>query len=390
MELIVMALILTAVVVGQYIIYDKLGLKKLGYSLTIRRKGGGEVNVGADAADCGIILEVFENEEIEMIEEIDNAKLLPLPWVRTEISCSRWLTFFGSGSAQSKDAEQKGLISGIFTLGGRRKCRRTWRVRCEKRGIADIEDVSLTVCDLFGLVRSARVVKLGKRLRVLPIPADMQAGEMSGDVFIGEIPVRRFVLPDPFMISGAREYTGREPMNRIHWQQSARNGTLMVYNNEFTTERRVLMVLNVQRSYHGQQQRISVPTLEALIKGAAFMLDLCCSTNTVCALAANTPEPLLTEPGEGYAHTMNVLRRLSDITTECGVHIDDFFPELRLADWTDIVFISSFLDERCTELLRALRDLGRSVTILSTDIEETELCEVRHIPRRYYPHESEG
>lgn len=372
MELIAMALILTAVLVGQYFVYKCFGLRDLSYTLTIRRRSDGKS--GSD------IVEAFEGEELEFIEEIDNAKLLPLPWVRSEISCSRWLSFYGD-SAASNDSAQKGLISGIFTLGGRRKCRRTWRVRCEKRGVFSVEDISLTVSDLFGLVRSARVIKLDRRVRVLPVPADVEAGGMSSDVFIGDIPVRRFVLPDPFMISGAREYTGREPMNRIHWAQSARTGSLMVYNNEYTTERRVLILLNVQRSFHGERQEISLPTLEALIKGAAFMLDRCMKTHTQCALAVNSPKPSVTECGEGYAHTIKLLRSLAELETSCGEHIDDFISGVRFEGFTDIVFISSFLDEKCYETLHAVSENGRSVSIFSTDIEQTDLCEVWHIPR---------
>ena len=141
MELAAMALILTAVLVGQYFIYKRFGLKDLSYTLTIRRRSDGK-------SDSGIV-EAFEGEELEFIEEIDNAKPLPLPWVRSEINCSRWLSFYG-GDAASKDGAQKGLISGIFTLRGRQKCRRTWRVRCEKRGMFTVEDISLTVSDLSG------------------------------------------------------------------------------------------------------------------------------------------------------------------------------------------------------------------------------------------------
>lgn len=372
MELIAMALILTAVLVGQYFLYKRLGLKDLSYTLTIRRSSDGK-------SDCGIV-EAFEGEELEFIEEIDNAKLLPLPWVRSEISCSRWLSFYGS-AVTSKDGAQKGLISGIFTLRGRQKCRRTWRVRCEKRGVFTVEDISLTVSDLFGLVRSARVIKLNQQVRVLPIPADIESGGMSSDVFIGDIPVRRFVLPDPFVISGAREYTGREPMNRIHWAQSARTGSLMVYNNEYTTERRVLILLNVQRSFHGERQEIGLPTLEALIKGAAFMLDWCMKTHTQCALTVNSPTPVEPECGEGYGHTIKLLRQLAELETACGAHIDDFIAETRFDGFTDVVFISSFLDEKCYDTLHALSENGRSVSIFSTDIEQTDICNVWHIPR---------
>lgn len=379
MELLVMAAILAAVLIGQYFLYDRRGLKRLNYSITLKRRDCGEIAAGA-----GIMLEAFEGEELELIEEIDNAKLLPLPWVRTEISCSRWLTFHGSRDTNAKDDTQKGLISGIFTLRGRQKCRRTWKIRCEKRGVFSIDDVSVTVSDLFGLVRSARVLKLDQQLRILPVPADIEPGSMSGDAFIGDIPVRRFVLPDPFVISGAREYTGREPMNRIHWAQSARSGSLMVYCNEFTTERRVLILLNIQRSFHGTSQQMGVSALEALIKGAAYMLERCIETHTECALSVNSPQPLIPEPGEGYEHKMNCLRELAELSGDCGEHIDDHISGLNFRDYTDVVFISSFLDDKCADLLRSLSENGVCVSVLSTDIEETDFCEVQHIQKKNY------
>ncbi|HBJ25378.1 MAG TPA: hypothetical protein DDY65_05085, partial [Ruminococcaceae bacterium] len=103
MELLVMAAILAAVIIGQYFLYDRRGLKRLDYSITLKRRDSGEI-----AAGSGVILEAYEGEELELIEEIDNAKLLPLPWVRTEISCSRWLTFRGSRDSNALDDTQKG------------------------------------------------------------------------------------------------------------------------------------------------------------------------------------------------------------------------------------------------------------------------------------------
>ena len=78
MELLVMAAILAAVLIGQYFLYQRQGQKRLNYTLTLKRSDSAEI-----AAGTGIILEAFEDEELELIEEIDNVKPLPLPWVRT-------------------------------------------------------------------------------------------------------------------------------------------------------------------------------------------------------------------------------------------------------------------------------------------------------------------
>ncbi len=58
--------------------------------------------------------------------------------------------------------------------------------------------------------------------------------------------VSRQLLDDPFYISGVREYTGHEPMSRIHWLASAVQQELMVYNNDYTSRQSVTIILNMQ------------------------------------------------------------------------------------------------------------------------------------------------
>lgn len=370
MELVLMALILAAVLAAQYFVYKKYALRGVSYTLTLSKT------------------EVFEGDEFEAVEEIENAKWLPLPWVRTEISCSRRLSFVGASQETADKTEQRGLVAGIFVLRGRQKCRRVWRVRCEKRGVFAVNDVSVSASDLFGLCRPTMLIKTEQRVRVLPIPAEIECGELSREAFIGDIAVRRFVLPDPFMISGAREYTGREPMSRIHWAQTARTGRPMVYSSEFTTERAMLVVMNMQRSFTDERRRLSVTDIEAQIKAAAFMLDVCRAARTPCALCANTVQPLATPCAEGYAHTIELLRILAELKNGCGRHIDDYIETLDISGYTDVVLITAFVSERTADFLRAASQAGKGTFILTTGADETDFCESRHIPRKLYPPEA--
>lgn len=371
MELILMAAILAAVLGAQYFVYKKFALKNVSYKLTFSET------------------EVFEGDEFEAVEEIENAKWLPLPWVRTEINTSRRLSFVGAAQNTADKTEQRGLVSGILVLRGWQKCRRVWRVRCEKRGVFSINDVSVSASDLFGLCKPAMLVKISQSVRVLPVSAQIECGELSKDAFIGDIPVQRFVLPDPFVISGAREYTGREPMNRIHWAQTARLGRPMVYSSEFTTERSVLVVINMQHSpLFCEHRRLSVTNIEAMVKGTAYMLDVCRQTRTPCALCANTAQALKTPCAEGYEHTIELLRRLAELKNNCGEHIDEFLPALDLNEFTDIVLVTSFVSERIAEYLHSAQRCGKGCLILTTGEESAQFCEVRHIPRKIYPPEA--
>lgn len=372
MEILVMALILAAVLAGQYFLYTARGLKKLEYSLKI------SVN------------EAFEGDEIEFVEEIDNEKYLPLPWVRTEISCSRWLTFRGQRIVPDEKNEQRGLISGVFVLKGKQRCRRVWKVRCEKRGVHHIESVTVSVSDLFGLAKPTAVIHVDQTVRVLPVPADMDMGELSGDDYIGDMQVRRFVLPDPFVISGAREYTGREPMNRIHWAQTARMGAPMVYNNEFTTERRMLILLNMQRNAVSTEQSLPLAILEAQIKAAAYAADVCGQTGAEFSLISNTRGERLTIPaGEGGEHIIKTLRSLAEIENGCGGHIDDLLSGLDFYGMTDVIFITAFMTERLYETIERLTENGVCCKLFSAVMDEENcalpaLCGMRHIPRKNY------
>lgn len=366
-----MALILAAIVVGQYFLYEKTGLKKVFYKLSISTP------------------EAFENDVIEIVEEIENAKWLPLVWVRSEISCSPWLTFKGQTMFRNDNDEQRGLISGIFVLRGYRKCRRVWKVKCEKRGLMSIDNVIITSSDLFGLSKRAMIIKVSDNVRVLPSPAEMETGELSGDMFIGNMQVRRFMLPDPFMISGAREYTGREPMNRIHWQQTARTGNLMAYKNEFTTERRIMVILNMQRSVSAYGQPMTLSVLESQIKAAAFALDYCGKVNAESALAVNAAERLYIPPAEGYVHFMNTLRQLAELENICGERLDDMMTALDYNEFTDIILITACVTERTCEILSGLSGRGKCCKVFTAGLNEDEdmlprTCEVMHIPRVGY------
>lgn len=352
MELVAMALIIGFVVAAQFILYEKYGFKNVTYTISISTS------------------EAYENDEIEIIEEIDNAKRLPLVWARSEISCSPELTFKGQRTFENENDVRRGLISGIFLLRGYRKCRRVWRVRCERRGIMTIDNATLTISDLFGLTKRAKVFKAFDSVRVLPIPADMGTGELSGDLFIGSMQVRRFVLPDPFVISGAREYTGREPMNRIHWPQTARTGNVMVYNNEYTTERRVMIILNMQRS---ESFRGSMPefALELQIKAAAFVLELCRSMCAEFALAVNSANTLIM-PAESGDRTLDALRKLAELENDCGERIDDLLRRLDFNEITDVMFITSYVSEDAAEILSGLTVRGKCCKIMTAGINEGE------------------
>lgn len=374
MEIVAMAVIAAVIVIGQFWLYEKYGFKNVTYTISIS------------------VPEAYENDEIEIIEEIENAKRLPLVWARSEISCSPYLTFKGQsiinderGTKKNTTTVRRGLVAGIFTLRGYQKCRRVWKVRCEKRGILAIDNATITISDLFGMTKRAKMFKVFDSVRVLPTPANMETGELSGDLFIGNMQVRRFVLPDPFMISGAREYTGREPMNRIHWAQTARTGSLMAYNNEFTTERRVMVILNMQRSTD-LRHALSENALELQIKAAAFVLEYCQNVSAECALCINASQTLKIPVSIVYEHTVNALRTLAELENVCGERLEDMLDGLDFNEITDVILITPLVSERIGFFLEGLAAKGKCTKVFTAGLADgdgnvPQTTEIIMIPR---------
>jgi len=74
-------------------------------------------------------------------------------------------------------------------------------------------------------------------------PQVMVRGGLSGD-----ISVKRFILEDPSLVSGYREYTGTEPLKRISWLQTVKKGNLMVKVNDYTIDVNVTVALNMEKT----------------------------------------------------------------------------------------------------------------------------------------------
>ena len=71
MEILFVLLLVAAIIIGQRFVYDKLSFKKFDYTCAFNVK------------------EATQGEEIRLVEKVTNRKLLPLPWLRSELTTSR-------------------------------------------------------------------------------------------------------------------------------------------------------------------------------------------------------------------------------------------------------------------------------------------------------------
>lgn len=335
MEIIFILILIAAAIVAEYLFYIRGGYKRISYRAELGKS------------------EVFEGDEVILTEIIVNGKLLPLPFVKTEIIAPAFLDF---GIEAEKNKEGICCIPSVFSLRGREKCRRVRSIKCTCRGMFEIGASSLYGSDLFGLGEYVIPVTDAKvSLTVLPSPLSADDFTPDNRQLYGDILVRRFICEDPFLINGAHEYSGREPMNSISWSASARAGKLMAVNKDYTSCSKMLILLNFQR-----RDDIVAPAVEGvcelMIKAAAFVMERAEEMKAEFALVINVPdqEPLTVGAGAGFR--IEQLRRLAAVEADCYLRIEDFLRSQPVREFTDVVLITPTLSFETADFLEKIKN----------------------------------
>jgi len=115
-----------------------------------------------------------------------------------------------------------------------------------RRGRYLFRGATISGGDFFGVAAREKQYGLLREVVVLPERIDAPALDRLFDGFLGDFSVNRFIMPDPVLTIGAREYSGREPMKDISWRHSARAGKLMAKRYDHTSELAVTVLLNME------------------------------------------------------------------------------------------------------------------------------------------------
>lgn len=171
-------------------------------------------------------------EEIEILSIIENKKPLAVSFLKVE---EKFL----------KKLNEESNIYTLFIMPYQR-VKRTHKIIGKERGIYRIKDINLELGDFIGFNKSYETITIKKELIILPKKINLKESITPMGSLNGDISVKRWIIDDPLMTIGIREYTGGEPQKYIHWPSSAKYNTLMVKNFDFTTNTSALIVLNIE------------------------------------------------------------------------------------------------------------------------------------------------
>ncbi len=123
---------------------------------------------------------------------------------------------------------------------------RKYKISAVKRGLYTVQSTNFEIGDFAGFKTERKVFPMKKEIVILPKKIELAENIVPLGSLSGDISVKRWIIDDPLMTIGIREYTGSEPERFIHWPSSLKYGNLMVKNFDFTTDNSVMVVLNIE------------------------------------------------------------------------------------------------------------------------------------------------
>jgi len=278
------------------------------------------------------------NEEFDIITVIENRKILPVTFFQI-IERFPATIQYKFRTDKFKTVEFLFHTITMFLLPYQR-IKRTYVASCDKRGRYIFSDVSLIAGDLIGLNTFTRSLDYWQEIIALPKPANLEKEIIPYGNYNGDLSIERWIIDDPTMIMGIREYTGLEPARAIHWPSSARSNRLMVKKFDFTLENTAMIILNIEctKPFWFGIDKKSVDDIERCISITRGIMEVLEGQRipygfTTNAIMMGLPaEKNIVYPSSGPYQLNNLLEYLGRMSYNITMSFEDFILSLEKRD----------------------------------------------------------
>ncbi|WP_127585027.1 DUF58 domain-containing protein [Paenibacillus koleovorans] len=314
----------------------------------------------------------YAGEELEMVERIVNRKPLPLPWLRLEALFDASLAFVSQRQLEISGSETMQNHKSLFSLLPYGQVVRRHKIVARKRGCYRMETVSMTCGDMLGLHKTATKVQMGAELIVYPKPVPFEEIPLPSHSWQGDITVRRWIMEDPFMIQGVRDYRYGDTMNMINWKATARSSRLQVQQRDFTADHRLMIYVNFDVT-ETMWNAITDPELvERGIAYAASIAENAVSQGIPTGFGCNgslidaPKQPVRVAAQSGPTHLTDLFETMAKLIMVRSDSIGQFLEQDVNSGVSnmDIIVITAFVSDEMQGLIDRLRLQGNAVEIV--------------------------
>jgi len=186
-------------------------------------------------------------ETTELISTVTNESHRFVPFIRMVEALPKGIRTLNRKVFIREDMLGLGHLSynsSVYLL-ARSKLQRKLKITFDKRGRYLFKGAELRGGDFLGLTDKRE--KFMELRELIVYPKQIEAPHLQEILggFLGDISVRRFIMEDPVLTIGTRDYTGREPLKQMSWKHTARTNQMMVKQFDYTTEMVVTVFLDI-------------------------------------------------------------------------------------------------------------------------------------------------
>ena len=198
---------------------------------------------------------VAPGEIFEIIVTITNNSKFFIPFIRIEQMLPKEIELYDN-EKRYVNLDNKISIKSTTFMMPRSKIVRRMKASLPTRGSYYLNETTLHGGDFLGIKERPKVYRFLNEVVVYPKKTNERELELMSRGILGEISVKRFMIEDPLLTIGFREYSGREPMKHIDWNQSAKNNELIVKQFDYTIDPSVTVVLDVSEKMEKDKKEV--------------------------------------------------------------------------------------------------------------------------------------
>lgn len=192
---------------------------------------------------------------------------------------------------------------------------------CSRRGLYLLGGATLRCGDPLGMYTVTIEDPASRALLILPPVVPLPPIEVTPGGYLGDGRPRLRALEESVRAAGVREYRPSDPLRRIHWPTSARQGRLFTRQLDGNPAGNWWILLDLDRNVQAGSDWDS--TVEHGIVLAASLADQSLQNKQSVGLAVNGEPPTWLPPRESERQRWDILRALA-LTQPGGLTLADF------------------------------------------------------------------
>lgn len=309
----------------------------------------------------------FTGDDVTVTLSIQNASLLPLPWIEVRESVPLAL--------QAAPFRNRAI-----SLAGHETWRDSYTLFCRRRGYYPVGPLTLETGDLLGLERRSILRVEPARMLVYPRVVPLHELGIPTRSPLVALPAKSPLFEDPSRLMGVRDYRRGDSPRRIHWPATARTGSLVVKQYQPAVARETMICLDMSRENYNKRRTYEATEL-AIVAAASLANHIVVREALPVGLATDALDPVPEEtrrisvpPRSERAHLMHgVLETLARIQTTGADTLTDLLRAegVRLGWGGTLLVITGRETDALYETLVYLRRSGLALALVLVHPEPT-------------------